>query len=554
MNKNQLTEYVDDLLKMALSKVKDLPEAEDLVQETLLAALAVLDQGKTIEHPSAFLATVLNRKYCDRLRQKYRKPLVSMDVMPEVLYEEEDYNRLEHMEDAQNIRRCLANLTRLYREVMVRYYMHGESVPHIAKALGVSQSAVKSRLSTGREHIRKGFEMEKYVQQSYEPDNLWISCCGRNGIDGEPFSLVGNDRISMNLLILAYEKPITLPELANAIGISTTFIEPIVDKLVCGELMCRVADKVYTNMVIFTEKDRTATFREEQQFAIAHYRKVWTELEQGLTELRECEFYKRQSLSRQQKLESFFTLRTVQKAVVRIRDELCGGTQPFEEYPERANGGKWYAFGNRYPMRYQPECDYQDYAVSGECACWIEDCFDLKGLGMRDYDCALGQTHQGYSNSTELMPYRMDAVDVMKMLYAIEIGKEKDLPVINTRCSANVEGFLKLHYLTKNENGRILNDVPVIEKTEWNALCRLSAKYEEIIAGLLRDDLSEIITGTSVVLPSHIKGVPKWLQHLFCGEALPMLILMELQRAGLFLPDYDKENHPIPAVLLTVEK
>ena len=69
--------------------------------------------------------------------------------------------------------------------------------------------------------------MNSFEKQSYEPEYLWMSNSGHLGTDNEPFSLVGDDRITMNLLILAYEKPVTIPELAKAIGISTTYIEQI---------------------------------------------------------------------------------------------------------------------------------------------------------------------------------------------------------------------------------------------------------------------------------------------------------------------------------------
>lgn len=61
-----------------------------------------------------------------------------------------------------------------------------------------------------------------------------------------------------------YEKqsyePVTVPELADAIGISTTYIEPIVARLVDGELMKQSGDKVFTDFIIYPEQDRLNTF------------------------------------------------------------------------------------------------------------------------------------------------------------------------------------------------------------------------------------------------------------------------------------------------------
>ena len=62
--------------------------------------------------------------------------------------------------------------------------------------------------------------MEKYRKESYFPDYLFISNSGQIGKNGEPWSLVQNDRATMNVLIVAYAKPLTISEIADAIGVS----------------------------------------------------------------------------------------------------------------------------------------------------------------------------------------------------------------------------------------------------------------------------------------------------------------------------------------------
>ena len=183
MNKEDLIGYADDLLKTAMYRL-DGADAEDLVQETMLAALLAIEQGREIENPGAWLQGVLRRKYYDFLRQKYRRPTVSIDVLEDTQYQErlqqedEQLRRLEQSQEAESLRRELAHQARIYREVLVRYYMHGESVGHIAQVLQIPENTVKSRLHAGREHIRKDFTMEKYTKQSYEPEMLTIGISG----------------------------------------------------------------------------------------------------------------------------------------------------------------------------------------------------------------------------------------------------------------------------------------------------------------------------------------------------------------------------------------
>ncbi len=122
---------------------------------------------------------------------------------------------------------------------MVKFYMKGQSMKQISHDLNIPENTVKSRLDVG---------------------------------------------------ILAYGKPVTVPELAMAIGISTTYIEPIVEKLIKGELMKQVADKVYTDFIIYTQEDRLKNYEAEKALAEKLYKEIWHIVEQGLVELHGKEY------------------------------------------------------------------------------------------------------------------------------------------------------------------------------------------------------------------------------------------------------------------------
>ena len=59
-------------------------DAEELTSEVLLAAVAY---PGIVENPSAWMYTVLRRRFYDRLRQKYRHATVSLDTIPEPSWE-----------------------------------------------------------------------------------------------------------------------------------------------------------------------------------------------------------------------------------------------------------------------------------------------------------------------------------------------------------------------------------------------------------------------------------------------------------------------------------
>lgn len=79
----QLTEvqkYTEYLFNAALKKCQNISDAEDLTQEVLLAALQSMAEISNIK---AWLSVVLNHKYYDMLRRKYRLPTISIDFIPD---------------------------------------------------------------------------------------------------------------------------------------------------------------------------------------------------------------------------------------------------------------------------------------------------------------------------------------------------------------------------------------------------------------------------------------------------------------------------------------
>lgn len=82
--------------------------------------------------------------------------------------------------------------------------------------------------------------------------------------------------IAQNLLILAYDKPLTVSELSKAIGIPAAYIEPIIKKLVDGELMVQPeSGKVYSDFMITKPQDALENYKPQLDFAHKHFDTVW---------------------------------------------------------------------------------------------------------------------------------------------------------------------------------------------------------------------------------------------------------------------------------------
>lgn len=179
MLRKNIENYIEFLLSAALQKSGNIYDAEDLTQETLLAALSYMAGGKEISDMKAWLLVVMGRKFNDMLRKKYRQPTVHIGDEFDIMDERASIELHVEDEEAENVRKAVAYLAKIYREVIVRYYMNGQSVSQIALELNIPEGTVKSRLHLGRDRVKKGIsDMEKYSKQSYSPVTLSISYSG----------------------------------------------------------------------------------------------------------------------------------------------------------------------------------------------------------------------------------------------------------------------------------------------------------------------------------------------------------------------------------------
>lgn len=550
METEEMLALADYLMHIAGSKCDSWEDAQDLVQDTLLDGLHAIRKGTEISNAKSWLCTVLNRKYYDLLREKYRKPLEfnGMDFDIAMKEENNQASAADELTEEENLRRSVARLTKLYREIIVRHYFHGQEVKKIADELSLPENTVKSRLRLGRDKMRKDLSMEKYEKQSFEPEDLWISSSGYTGLDDQPHSLVNNDKIAMNLLILAYEKPVTIPKLADAIGISAAYIEPVVERLVEGELMKQIGDKVFTDFIIYTEKDSLKTFELQKKLAGDLCEGIWKLVEEGLSELRTSVYYKKQNSSQAMKMEGYFVLHSVYRAVIKVRDEVAGNGSIYD-YPDRKDGGRWYAMGTRFPANYDYDKSPQnEYGISGEAGGNYEHLLGARMIGLYDYDTRiLGKTHSAYHCVGNWSDARES---VMKFLYAVYCDNESFLSGISQKLLANINTFIELDFVERSADGKLILNVPVLSMGEKGQFYELMGAYTEKLYTVFHDQFITMIKNP-VVVPKQIQAdVPDFLRYINTCCYFPSALIYEARKRGLFLKDYEK---PVPPVIMVIE-
>lgn len=530
--KQELEQHLDFLLSAALAQCGNLADAEDLAGDTVLAVLTYLDRGGKIENMRAFLGTVMRRTFYGRLREKYRFPTVSIDDHPEVYeFAEEDNARDE---DFRRMMQELVYLTESYREVLVRHYFHGQRLEEIADALGIPVGTVKSRLAMGREKIRKGMEtnMEGYQEQSYAPERLFVWNSGNPGFKGEPGSLVNDDLIAQNLLILAYPAPITVSDLAKAIGIAAAYVEPIVNKLVDNELMKRVGNRVYTDFLINDPAKIPDVHDAQAAFVKENLDLIFAPITEALNFIKDTDYYRALSNDEQQKLTLFIVMWCLDYGVFGAEERVVGE----QVFPNRPNGGCWIAVGNIQRGRNIPE-GWVDNSYCGKYHHLTRDFHDTKEICQHGYG-----TRFGYHNS--VFPSQGE---INKLLYAIREG-------IDLRTAGLTEQLVHTDELVKwgflrRDGDELKTAIPFVEMHDFHDMIRKINPAIERLINALEEPMRAYLADKRKKIPSHLVSVPAP-KLVYGTDELVVLSVQEAMARGV-LPRLD---YPCTAHILVYWK
>lgn len=520
--------YLGKLYDSAKRKYPDCPELDSIVADSLLALIEKQHKGEKVEHPMAFLEAVLKNKHNAYLREKYKNNLSYYDCadMPA----EEEYEE-DHGEEYAQVRREISRMVSIYREVTVRYYMHGQSVSEIAKGLGISEGTVKSRLFAAREQMKEGLEkMEKYSSYSYEPKKITMGIWGNSGLSGEPFSLVSE--IEGNILSLAYEAPVSVRGLADTMGIACAYIETIVDRLVEGELLGRTAQGlVYTRCFVTKRADAYGNIEEQKRIADTYSRRLWEACEPYLEKISTTPSFSSYS----EKQKGTLWLYLIMRAVSRVSGK-CDPSRAYGKIvlPERKNGGRWYAILTVQDAR---ESIDETYRCSGPlCVMYSKD-KQHPECEMIDFQSVFGDTHWAYPN----MKYKPSNSDILR-LYASLL--ECDVKCEFDYASEILPELERLGIVAREEGGRVSLDIPHLTYDELRAISSTVGEMYDAVYDLLRVPVETLYSTHRARVPAHVDGREYFSSYGAVG-CFSVAMMMSVVKQGLLPWRVEIGNTPI---------
>jgi RNA polymerase sigma-70 factor (ECF subfamily) len=147
-----LEEQIPRLRRYARALTRDVTRADDLVQSCLVRAIAKQHLWERGTNLRAWLFTILHNQHVNDVRRGAREgTTVELEEAPQLTVESNAITALE----LRDLEKAIAKLSSEQREVILLVGLEGMAYEEVATVLQVPVGTVRSRLSRGRDQLRR---------------------------------------------------------------------------------------------------------------------------------------------------------------------------------------------------------------------------------------------------------------------------------------------------------------------------------------------------------------------------------------------------------------
>lgn len=147
-----VNKYSDTIYRIALNITRNSEDAFDVCQDVFVRLIKSKHKIKNDEHLKAWLirATVnCAKSFCSQAYTRHRADFDSLSTADAI-----------HNDNYDTLIESVMELPEKYSTVIHLFYYEDMKISEIARTLNITQSAVKQRLSRGREKLKKIMEKE----------------------------------------------------------------------------------------------------------------------------------------------------------------------------------------------------------------------------------------------------------------------------------------------------------------------------------------------------------------------------------------------------------
>ncbi len=503
------SEYMEKIFYFCLRKCGNVPAAEDLSSDISLNILIALQKGIVPANFPAWVWQIARNRYARFVgkRREDTNRLVpfpeneeggAADIPDEVFIEDTFIEDETSRENLANLRRELAFIRSDYRNILVAYYIRDQKVDEIAATLGIPKGTVTSKLFRSRKLLKEGITMAReFGKRSYNPENIGFIMNGHEGRNGEPYTLT-NRLLCKNILLSAYEKPMTAEEIALEIGVALPYTQAELDDLVYHTLMKKIGDKYATRMYIISNEIQEKQYENLGKIAAPLTKKILELIEYNIACLDAEGLRWHDGYQAWEDMKWALLVETVD-AVADIRLPPLMEVDKSKSTPVQPNGGDWSLVGFE---TYSEKFPIPSFV--GMHGCYGEEIYNKPVNEIEDYP-PFWQCKFQYHDLWKQTPVHL-SMEEGRTLVLIANGKAEDAD------KAVLDKLVGYGYL-REENGTYLPKFLILRETaplapeSMETYNRLRNEITDILRGhyeycrdLLRRDIPEALMDEPVLV------------------------------------------------------
>lgn len=510
MEQKRAAELLNDNLKkifaFSVSRLYNKNDAEDLTNEIVLNVMEAVPRLQNDDAFYGFMWRIAENTFKRYIRKKETKVEYNESYMGTYWESpEEDYIKSEEI---NLLRRELTLLSKQYRKVTVDYYIHGKSCSQISEEQKISVEMVKYYLFQTRKKLKEGFCMTReFGERSYNPGIFRMDFWGGKNSHQHLF----DRNLPGNIVLAAYENPISLEDLSIELGVSAAYLEDELEILLENEMIIKTKGKYRTNIVIFTYEYEKNVHSSTKEIYEAEAEKVSERIDRLLPTLKAFDF--KGNDYNENRLKWTFVNIAVFNGLL-ISDEAM--RKRFGSYPKLTNGSRGFVYGY--------DNDYVNHhfnGIYGDCS----NKAGTAGFSVENYriieKCQFWQQHS-WNDSMEAM---CDAI--------LEKAPDENNEALVDFIEAGIISC---------ENNRLSAEFPVFSEETYEKIKKTLRPVSESVAECMKeicDKASEIFKKQT---PKHLEDKCEHLCHIHYQMNVMAFIVEALVEKGyLTVPD-KKEN------------
>lgn len=248
-----IKKFQDKFFGFALTKTANMNEAEELAARITCEAYVTLRKVDNIYNWEGYMYKIASNVYARYINEQAGNRAISIENELELGTESDMARDMIRQEELLALKKELAWLCKLHRQIVVEHYYYNKKISQIAEELGLPQGTVKWHLSDAKKLMKEGMTKMRTAKVAFEP--VEFGSVGHDGCPGNmgDTSTFLNSRLRKNIVYVTYREARTIEQIAQVMGITPVYIEDEVAYLEEYGFLEKLPGNKYLSQVYISE-------------------------------------------------------------------------------------------------------------------------------------------------------------------------------------------------------------------------------------------------------------------------------------------------------------